>query len=272
MKNLNSSRSALPLFTLVIALLDSVNPCAFFVLTFLLSLLTHLASTKKILVVGGTFVFFSAAMYFVFMAAWFNLFYLTRTLRIVTVAAGAVAVCMSLLNIKDFVFFKRGVSLAIPDGSRNALIARMRTITLSGRTSAMAGGAALLAIGANFYEMLCTAGFPMVYTKVLTLRKMGLAAYYLYLLMYNAIYVVPLAAIVVVFAVTLGSRKMTEWQGRVLKLASGLMMISLGVVLIVDPSILNSVTYSVLIVAGAVALSFLVAFITKARLGTDRGA
>jgi hypothetical protein len=112
----------------------------------------------------------------------------------------------------------------------------------------------------------------MVYTKVLTLRKMGLAAYYLYLLMYNAIYVVPLAAIVVVFADTLGSRKMTEWQGRVLKLSSGLMMISLGVVLIVDPSILNSVTYSVLIVAGAVALSFLVAFITKARLGTDRGA
>jgi glutaredoxin len=266
MKNLNSSRAALPLFTLVIALLDSVNPCAFFVLTFLLSLLTHLASAKKILVVGGTFVFFSAAIYFVFMAAWFNLFYLTRTLRIVTVAAGAVAVCMSLLNIKDFLFFKSGVSLSIPDGKRNALIARMRTITLSGRTPAMAGGAALLAIGANFYEMLCTAGFPMVYTKMLTLRKMGLAAYYLYLLMYNVIYIVPLAAIVVVFAVTLGSRKMTEWQGRVLKLSSGLMMISLGVVLIVDPSVLNSVTYSVLIVGGAVALSLLAAFIVKKRL------
>jgi hypothetical protein len=143
---------------------------------------------------------------------------------------------------------------------------------MSGRVPAMVAGAALLAIGANFYEMLCTAGFPMVYTKVLTLRKMGMAEYYFYLLMYNVIYVVPLVGIVVVFAVTLGSRKMTEWQGRVLKLASGLMMISLGSVLIVDPSILNRITYSVLIVTGAVALSLLTAFLAKGRFGADRRA
>jgi hypothetical protein len=272
MKSLSSSQVALPLFTVVIALLDSVNPCAFFVLTFLLSLLTHLSSSKKMLLIGGTFVFFSAAMYFLFMAAWFNLFYLTRTLRIVTIAAGAVAVCMAVLNIKDFLFFKRGVSLTIPDGKRDVLIARMRKLATSGRTPAMVAGAALLAIGANFYELLCTAGFPMVYTRVLTLRKMGMAEYYVYLLMYNVVYVVPLVAIVVVFAATLGSRKMTEWQGRVLKLASGLMMITLGAVLIVDPSILNRITYSVLIVGGAIALSLFVAFITKARLGIARRA
>jgi hypothetical protein len=272
MKDLDSSQVALPLFTVVIALLDSVNPCAFFVLTFLLSLLTHLSSSKKMLLIGGTFVFFSAAMYFVFMAAWFNLFYLTRTLRAVTIAAGAVAVCMALLNIKDFLFFKKGISLTIPDGKRNVLIARMGTLTTTGRIPAMVAGAALLAIGANFYEMLCTAGFPMVYTKVLTLRKMGMAEYYVYLLMYNVIYVVPLVGIVVLFAVTLGSRKMTEWQGRVLKLASGLMMITLGIVLIVDPSLLNRITYSVLIVAGAIALSLLIAFFTKARLGIARRA
>jgi hypothetical protein len=148
----------------------------------------------------------------------------------------------------------------------------MGTLTTTGRIPAMVAGAALLAIGANFYEMLCTAGFPMVYTKVLTLRKMGMAEYYVYLLMYNVIYVVPLVGIVVLFAVTLGSRKMTEWQGRVLKLASGLMMITLGIVLIVDPSLLNRITYSVLIVAGAIALSLLIAFFTKARLGIARRA
>jgi hypothetical protein len=65
---------------------------------------------------------------------------------------------------------------------------------------------------------------------------------------------------------------MTEWQGRVLKLASGLMMITLGIVLIVDPSLLNRITYSVLIVAGAIALSLLIAFFTKARLGIARRA
>jgi hypothetical protein len=211
-------------------------------------------------------------MYFVFMSAWFNLFFFTRTLRIVTVAAGAAAVCMALVNIKDFLFFKRGFSLGIPDGKRQVLVARMRTLAVSGRIPAIIAGTALLATGANFYEMLCTAGFPMVYTKVLTLKKMEMAAYYFYLMMYNVIYVVPLMVIVVVFAVALGSRKMTERQGRVLKLASGSMMISLGSVLIVNPSILSRVSYSVLMVAGAIALSLLVAFLAKARLGIDRRA
>jgi glutaredoxin len=271
-KDLNPSQVALPLFTAVIALLDSANPCAFFVLTFLMSLLTRLSSSKKMLAIGGTFVFFSAVMYFVFMSAWFNLFFFTRTLRIVTVAAGAAAVCMALVNIKDFLFFKRGFSLGIPDGKRQVLVARMRTLAVSGRIPAIIAGTALLATGANFYEMLCTAGFPMVYTKVLTLKKMEMAAYYFYLMMYNVIYVVPLMVIVVVFAVALGSRKMTERQGRVLKLASGSMMISLGSVLIVNPSILSRVSYSVLMVAGAIALSLLVAFLAKARLGIDRRA
>ena len=65
---------SLPLFTVIIGALDSFNPCAFFVLLFLLSMLIHARSRKKMFLIGGIFVFFSGFIYFLFMAAWLNVF------------------------------------------------------------------------------------------------------------------------------------------------------------------------------------------------------
>ncbi|MGQ9616769.1 MAG: hypothetical protein ACUVWJ_10280 [Spirochaetota bacterium] len=138
--NLDSYHLALPLFTVVIALLDSINPCAFFVLVFLLSLLTHLATSKKILLIGGIFVFFYSVMYFIFMSAWLNVFYFTRTVRVITTIAGTVAVLMALANIKDFLFFKIGFSLTIPEEKRQLLFTRMRNLVAQDRLPAMVAG------------------------------------------------------------------------------------------------------------------------------------
>ena len=71
---------SLPLFTLTIAALDAFNPCAFFVLLFLLSLMVNAKSRLRMAWIGGTFVFFSGLIYFLFMAAWLELFLLVGTL------------------------------------------------------------------------------------------------------------------------------------------------------------------------------------------------
>jgi len=231
---------SLPLFTVLIAALDSFNPCAFFVLLFLLSLLIHVRSRRRMLLIGGTFVFCSGLVYFLFMAAWLNLFLLVGHLRAITVTAGAIALVIGAINAKDFFFFKKGVSLSIPEEAKPRLFARMRGLLKADSPATMLTGALVLAVAANSYELLCTAGFPMVFTRVLTLQELSPGRYYLYLVLYNAIYVVPLAVIVTVFTVTLGSRKMSEWQGRVLKLVSGVMMMLLGGALLVDPALLNN--------------------------------
>ena len=91
----------------------------------------------------------------------------------------------------------------------------------------------------NFYELLCTAGFPMVYTRMLTLQELGPGTHYLYLALYNGVYVIPLAVIVGMFAFTLGARKLSEREGRLLKSMSGLMMLQLGMLLMLAPELLN---------------------------------
>jgi cytochrome c biogenesis protein CcdA len=114
----------------------------------------------------------------------------------------------------------------------------MRALLAADRLGAILIGTLVLALAANSYELLCTAGFPMVYTRVLTLNALPAPVYYGYLALYNLIYVLPLLAIVLVFSLTLGARKLTERQGRILKLLSGFMMLGLGLVMLSAPELL----------------------------------
>ena len=263
LESLDTRKASLPLITLVIAGMDSFNPCAFFVLLSLLGLLVHARSRSKMLLIGGIFVFFSGLIYFLFMAAWLNLFIVMGHVTTITTIAGAVSLVIAAVNIKDFFLFRRGLSLTIPEHAKPKLFDRMRSLLHSTSLLSLLIGTTVLAVVANSYELLCTAGFPMVYTRLLTLNNLSTSAYYLYLALYNLVYVVPLFLIVLGFTFTLGKRQLTEWQGRVLKLISGGMMLGLGSVLLIDPALLNSVAASSTILLTALALSLLTAAVVK---------
>jgi hypothetical protein len=81
----------------------------------------------------------------------------------------------------------------------------------------------------------------MIYTRILTLRELSSLQYYLYLIFYNLIYIIPLAAIVLIFAITLGRKTFSQIWVRRLKLISGFMILFLGGILIFKPKLLESV-------------------------------
>ncbi|BDV44922.1 membrane protein [Geotalea uraniireducens] len=258
---------SLPLFTLMIAGLDSLNPCSIFVLFFLLSLLIHAHSRFRLAVVGGTFVFCSALIYFLFMAAWLNFFLFVGRNPLVTGAAGTVALLIAALNIKDFFLFGHSISLSIPATAKPRLFERMRRIMQSGSLPAMLAATCLLAIAANSYGLLCTAGFPMIFIRVLTLHPLPATSNLFYLLLYNLVHVIPLTAIVAFFAATLESRKLSEREGRRLKLSSGIMMLCLGLILLIRPVLLNSAGTALSILAAALGGSWLLVHLAEKRAG-----
>jgi len=263
---------SLPVLTVVLGGLDAFNPCAFFVLLFLLSLMVHARSRARMLAVGGLFVLVSGLLYFAFMAAWLNLFLVVGGLWWITTVAGAVAVVLALINIKDFVWFGQGVTLSIPESRKPGLFARMRGLISAESLPAMLAGTAALAVAANTYELLCTAGFPLVYTRALTLQDLSTPAYYLYLAAYNVVYVLPLLVIVIAVTATLGARKLSETQGRVLKLLSGLMMLGLGMVLLAAPGLLDNLLTAVALLAGAVLVTAVAVWIDRRRRPRPRTA
>lgn len=265
--NIDPEVWGLPVLTLVIAGLDAFNPCAFFVLLFLLSLMVHARSRTRMLLVGGTFVFISGLIYFVFMAAWLNVFLLLGELRIVTFIAGLIAVSLATINIKDYFWFGSGPSLSIPEGKKPGLYQRMRGLVAARSLSAMLLGTVALAVAVNGYELLCTAGLPMVYTRILTLREADPLVQYLYLLLYNLIYVIPLLVIVLLFVWRFGARKLGEGEGRLLKLMSGMMMLGLGGVMLFYPAALTNAGIAIGLLAVAILAAGLVHWVSSRRRG-----
>lgn len=256
---LDAQAFSLPVLTLLIAGMDAFNPCAFFVLLFLLSLLVHQQDRRRMALIGGVFVVFSGLMYFAFMAAWLGLFRIMGTLPWVTAAAGALALLIGVINTKDFFAFKEGVSLSIPEARKADIFRRGRAILAAGSLPAMILATVFLAIAANFYELLCTAGFPMVYTRLLTMQVQNHALHLAYLALYNTIYVLPLLLIVFVFVRTLGARKLSEREGRLLKLLSGLMMLGLGLLLLLAPEWLNNLAATLGLMLFALGFTWLAA-------------
>jgi hypothetical protein len=232
---LRVSDVGLPAFTLAVGLVDGFNPCAMWILVFLLSILVNIKDRRKIVLIAGSFVVVSGVAYFAFMAAWLNLFILIGLVRPIQVFLGLIAVFIGVINIKDFIAFKKGISLSIPESSKPGLYRRVRQIVNAKYLSAAIAGAVALAVVVNIVELLCTAGLPAMYTQILMMQDRPSWHNYGYLALYNVAYMFDDTVLLGIAVVTLSNRKMQEREGRWLKLLSGVVILILGIVMILFP-------------------------------------
>lgn len=226
----------MPLFTIAIGLADGFNPCAMWVLLFLLSFLASLRSRGKMLLVAGEFVLVSAIAYYAFMAAWVAVFSLIGLSRAVQIALGLLGLFVAAVNVKDFFAFHQGLTLSIPESAKPGLYRRMRGVVQAESIPLALASAAVLAVLVNFIELLCTAGLPALYTEILATRQLPPWKRYAYLGLYDAAYMLDDSIMVGIAVVTLGRRKLQERGGRWLKLLSGCVMLALALVLLFRPA------------------------------------
>ena len=225
----------LPLFTLAMGLLDGFNPCSIWVLVLMISMLAPMQNRMRMLAVAGVFVAVEGLAYFVFMAAWLNLFLLIGLSRLSEMIIAVIAIVAGAINLKDFWAYGRGISLSIPQAAKPGIYNQIRKILQAESLLAAMIGAMILAILVQIVELLCTSGFPALYTRILTLRQLDSLSYYGYLLLYNLAYMFDDFIVLGIGVVTLSQQRLQEKAGRRLKLISGLVMLGLGVYLLIMP-------------------------------------
>lgn len=225
----------LPLFTLAMGLLDGFNPCSMWVLLLMISLLTPMKNRQRMLTVAGTFVAVQGIAYYLFMAAWLNVFLLIGISRMSEIIIAAIALLAGAINLKDFWKLGWGVSLSIPAAAKPGIYARMRRILQAESLAGAIFGAITLAILVQVVEFVCTSGFPALFTRILTLQQLNSLSYYSYLLLYDLAYMLDDAIVLAVGVITLSQRRLQEKEGRYLKLISGLTMVGLGIYLLLVP-------------------------------------
>ena len=182
---------------------------------------------------------------------------------IITIVAGIIAIIFGILNVKDYFFFKEGPSASIPDSQKSRLYKQMRKIVKITSIPSLIIATIILALSANTVELLCSLNLPVIYTAILLSYNLDLFTSYIYLFIYNFVYVIPLMIIVGITVMTLGHWKLSEFQGRLLKLFSGVMIFSLGEILLLNPIMLSNVFMAIIILILSLGVTFIIYLISK---------
>ena len=226
---------SLPALTVLIGALDSLNPCAMWVLLFLISLLFGLDNRNKMWLLGGTFIFASAAAYFVFLAAWLNIYIFIGYLSWLRLAIALFAVVSGAFYLKKYWVDRKGGCKIEDDARRRKIIERLKEIAGNPRLLFAIIGIAALGVSINLVELLCSAGLPALYVPILTMAGLSKLQYYLYLLLYVFFYILPQ---LVIFLIAMYSLRVTAISSRVTKysnLVGGLLMLAIGLLLLFRP-------------------------------------
>lgn len=226
---------SLPFLTVVLAGLDGFNPCAMWVLLFLISLLLGMENRKKMWTLGLSFIAASALVYFLFLSAWLNLFLFIGFLPFVRIVIGAVAVGSGAYHLREWHCNKEGACKATGAEKKRKIMDRFKRVVSQKSFFLALAGIIALAFAVNMIELVCSAGLPAIYTHVLSLSGLSTPAYYLYLLLYVLIFMLDDMLIFAVAMVTLKMTGMSAKYSRWSNLIGGIVILLLGILLIFRP-------------------------------------
>lgn len=228
---------SLPALTIIIAFLDGFNPCAMWVLLFLISLLLGMKDRKKMWLLGGTFIFTSGLVYFLFLAAWLNLFLFIGLISWVRIIIGIVAIVASLYYLWDYCKNK-GVCKTIGSSFRSKVFERLKTIVAKKHILVSLVGIILLAASVNLVELACSAGLPAVFTQVLALSRLPVWHYYLYLVIYIIIFMIDDLFVFVVAMLTFQATGISTKYSKYSRLIGGVVLLIIGILMLFKPEVL----------------------------------
>jgi len=255
-----------PLFiaTALIAFVDGVNPCSVWVLTMLLALTLHTGSRKRVALIGIIFIFITALVYALFIAGLFTFLTFISFVTWIQVVVALVALVFALVNIKDYFWYKEGVSFTISDDKKPGIFKRMRKVLeASNSLWGVISATVVLAAGVSLVEFSCTAGFPVLWTNMVSSQNVATGEFILLLLLYMLIYQIDELVIFFVAVFTLKASRLEEKHGRILKLIGGTLMLTLAGVMIFNPNLLNDLNSALIIFLVAFGLTGLILLVHR---------
>ncbi len=229
---------SLPALTLMFAFLDGFNPCAMWVLLFLITMLLGMQNRARMWTLGVVFIAASGIIYFLFMSAWLNLFLFIGLIFWVRLIIGIVALSSGGFHLKEFFTNKTGGCKASGGERRQKTFQKLKQIATQNNFWLALGGIILLAFAVNLVELICSAGLPAVYTQILSLTDLTKWQYYLYLIFYVVIFMLDDLFVFFAAMITLQITGISTKYCRWINLIGGIIMLIIGLLLIFKPEYL----------------------------------
>lgn len=229
---------SIPVLAVTMGILDGFNPCAMWVLLFLISMLIGMGNRKRMWIIGTTFIVSSALVYFIFMAAWLNLIIFLGFIAVIRILIGLLALFGGGYNLKEFFTKKDATCEVTNENQKEKIIDKLKRITKEKNIFLALGGVVILAFMVNLVELVCSAGLPAIFTQVLALNNIPSVSYYGYILLYILFFMIDDLVIFVIAMVTLKVAGITSKYARYSHLVGGVLMLIIGLLLIFKPELL----------------------------------
>lgn len=230
-----------------VGILDGFNACAMIALGVLLAILVTTGIRKRVVIIGGTFILVSGLVYYIFIAAWLNVFLFLGYIKIITYIVSVVIILFALFLLKDY-FNNIICKVCRVDNKDDSALVRFqrylfrranKTVSSDMPLIWMVLGVAVIAAGINMVELFCSLGFPLAYTKILTTYNLPTYQYYLYLLVYVTFYMIDDFLIFLVAVFTLRITGVSEKYLKFIKLISAIVLLILGFIMLFKPELLT---------------------------------
>ncbi|MCX7670065.1 MAG: thioredoxin family protein [Anaerolineae bacterium] len=255
---------SLAVSTAIIAFVDGFNPCSLWVLSVLLALTLHTGSRKKVLIIGLVFLTVTSLVYVLFIAGLFTMFTIVSFAPWIRAVVALLALFFAAVNIKDYFFYKEGISFTISDEKKPGLYRSMRRVLNAGESlPALIGATVVMSAGASLVEFSCTAGFPVLWTNLLASQGVTVLVFVALLALYMLIYQIDELAIFLGAVFSLRASKLEEKHGRILKLIGGTLMLTLAAVMLINPNLMSSVGSALVIFVIAFGMAALILLVHR---------
>lgn len=233
------SSYSLPMLAVVLGLIDGFNPCAMWVLVYMIALLLELKDPRRMWLIVGIFLASSGILYFLFMTAWLNVFLFLGYVRIITVIVGCAALGFGILNLKEYHDSKGVLVCKVGDANEKAKTAdKMKKVINAELTLFTLASIIALAFAVNSIEFVCSAALPAVFTQVLAVAELSTFEYYSYISLYVLFFMIDDIIIFSLAAMAVSKLSYGEKYVGISKILGGIILILLGAILLFAPNLL----------------------------------
>lgn len=234
----NPATVSLPIISIVLGLVDGFNPCAMWVLVFLIGMLLNLKNKKKRIILGTIFLVTSGLVYLLFMVAWLNVATTAMSMKFIRYIIALVAFIIGIVNLRSYLKARKkddGCEV-VSSNKRKKVFKFIKNILSENSFLLASGGIIILACAVNIIELACSAGIPLIFTQILAMNDLTTFSYILYMLLYILFFMIDDIVVFVIAMVTLNVTGISTKYTKFSHLIGGIIMILIALLLIFKPS------------------------------------
>ena len=234
---LNVNKMPIPLIATVIGFIDGFNPCAMWVLIFLITMLMNMQNKKRMWALGITFLTTSAAVYLLIMFAWLTLIGSLTSIAWFRTAIALVALIGGIVNLRSFYnsIKKDDGCEVVDEKKRKKIITKIRKIVTEKSFILALIGVIALAVSVNVIELACSAGLPMAFTQILAINDLNTFEYMINILIYIFFFLIDDIMVFTIAMVTLSVTGISTKYTKYSHLIGGLIMILIALLMVFKP-------------------------------------